>query len=425
MISIGGRVQLMQPCLARDHTDWKQLLLSHLPFTPVIEQAYLTGRGVGVELLYQNGQMIWHFCHRRLHEGSGGGGLGSGSTYRCSVATPPQLLAYATAMLDRIRWHGVAMVEFLVTPDGSYFLMEINPRLWGSLALAIDAGVDFPVGLFVMATGQLVPTQPAYRVPYYTRALGPDTRWIVECLRSQPLIGFREIIRLGRVFVGREGWDHFDWGDLGVTTNALREFLESVFNSVTNRLRKKVELRRATRLHRKNLARLRSEHEGCRQVLFLCHGNICRSPFAELMARREMPGWEFFSAGFHLESGRPSPENVQAVARSFGVDLSGFRSKKVSLQAVEAADLIILMDTSNLLSFIRQFPQALHKVLLLGMFAFPPGEIRDPYGANLQQTIRVLQKIDRGIAGLAESFGVRIGAHLISTKLGATHRVPA
>src|SRR6185369_324392 len=53
--------------------------------------------------------------------------------------------------------------------DGESWLMEINPRLWGSVALPIDAGVDFPAGLLLLATAQAVPPQPGYRVPYYTR----------------------------------------------------------------------------------------------------------------------------------------------------------------------------------------------------------------------------------------------------------------
>ena len=405
MIPLGDGLQQMQPFLAQNQSDWEQVLLSLLPVTPVIEQTFLTGHGVGIELLYRNGEMIWHFCHQRLHEGSGRGGLGSGSSYRRSVSTSPKLLADATALLNRLRWHGVAMVEFLVTSEGRYYLMEINPRLWGSLALAIDARMDFPWGLFLMATGQPVPPQPDYRVPYYTRALAQDTRWIFECLRSRPMKGLANIIGFGRVLTGCESWDHFDWGDLGVTAAGVRELLRNAVKSLTNRLRKRVDLRRVARVHRKNLTRLRSRPQYCRQVLFLCHGNICRSPVAEQMARRALPGYNFSSAGFHPKSGRPSPMHVQQAARSLGFDLSALRSHTVSTEMVEKADLIILMDERNLSDFNQQFPGALQKVFLLGMFLSPPGEIRDPIDANLRQTIRILQQIERGI----KEFAIEIG----------------
>jgi protein-tyrosine-phosphatase/predicted ATP-grasp superfamily ATP-dependent carboligase len=405
MIPVEDGLQQMQSFLAKSRSDWERVLLSLLPLTPVIEQAFLTGHGVGIELLYRNGVMIWHFCHQRLHEGSGGGGLGSGSSYRRSVLTPPKLLADATALLNRLRWHGVAMVEFLVTPAGRYYLMEINPRLWGSLALAIDAGVDFPWGLFLMATGQTVPPQPDYRVPYYTRALAQDTRWTLQCLRSRPLKGLWNVMGFARVFTGRESWDHFAWSDLGVTAIGVRDLLRDAIKSVTNRPRKRVDFQRAKRLHLKNLIRLRLRLQFGRKVLFLCHGNICRSPVAEQMARREMPGYNFSSAGFHPESGRPSPIYLQQAARALGFDLSALRSNTVSPQMVEEADLIILMDVRNLSDFRQQFPAAIQKVLLLGMFLSPPSEIRDPIDANLQQTIRVLQQIERGIEEFAKEFG--------------------
>ena len=61
-----------------------------------------------------------------------------------SAAVTPQLEAYARKLLDAVHWHGVAMVEFRETPQGEFYLMEVNTRFWGSLQLAIDSGVDFP-----------------------------------------------------------------------------------------------------------------------------------------------------------------------------------------------------------------------------------------------------------------------------------------
>jgi protein-tyrosine-phosphatase/predicted ATP-grasp superfamily ATP-dependent carboligase len=402
LIPIADRLRQMQALLAHDQSEWERGLLSLLPLTPVIEQTRLTGHGVGIEFLYRNGEMIWHFCHQRLHEGSGAGGLGSGSSYRRSIRAPHKMLADATALLNNLHWNGVAMVEFLVTSDGRHYLMEINPRLWGSLALAIDAGVDFPWGLYLMATAQPIPPQPDYCVPYYTRAVPRDTRWILEFLRTRPGAGLRSMASFSRILTGRESWDHFDWGDLGVTAAGIRELLLDASKSAFNVLRKTVDLQRFERIHRKNLARFRSRRQCCRRVLFLCHGNICRSSMAEQIARRELPGYEFSSAGFHPESGRPSPMHLQQAARSLGLDLSSHRSNTVSLPLVEQADVIILMDGRNLSDFIRQFPGALQKTLLLGMFLSPPGEIRDPIDASLQQTIGIVQQIETGIQMFAK-----------------------
>jgi hypothetical protein len=83
----------------------------------------------------------------------------------------PKARTYATALLDELGWHGVAMVEFKQSlRDGEPRLMEINGRFWGSLQLAIDAGVDFPRLLVDgVRNGHFAP-QPPYRI-------GVRNRW--------------------------------------------------------------------------------------------------------------------------------------------------------------------------------------------------------------------------------------------------------
>jgi predicted ATP-grasp superfamily ATP-dependent carboligase len=67
----------------------------------------------------------------------------------------PQIEELGIRLLRALQWYGVAMVEFKVDPrDNQPKLMELNPRFWGSLALAIHAGVDFPYLLYKMAMGE-------------------------------------------------------------------------------------------------------------------------------------------------------------------------------------------------------------------------------------------------------------------------------
>jgi hypothetical protein len=67
-------------------------------------------------------------------------------------------------MLDALNWHGVAMVEFRRDDrDGEYKLMEVNPKFWGSLDLALAAGADFPGDLCHMALGRALPFTDHYR----------------------------------------------------------------------------------------------------------------------------------------------------------------------------------------------------------------------------------------------------------------------
>ena len=106
------------------------------------------GGAYGVSMLFNCGEPRAIFTHKRLREYPNSGGP---STLRESVRFP-EIEKYATTLLEELNWHGVAMVEFRVDPrDGKPKLMEINPRFWGSLQLAIYSGVDFPHLLYKMA----------------------------------------------------------------------------------------------------------------------------------------------------------------------------------------------------------------------------------------------------------------------------------
>jgi predicted ATP-grasp superfamily ATP-dependent carboligase len=87
------------------------------------------------------------------------------------VALDHTLYDLSQQLLTRFAWRGVAMIEFKTdAATGRHYLMEINGRFWGSLQLAIDAGVDFPRILASLALGDGAPAQGAYRV-------GVRSRW--------------------------------------------------------------------------------------------------------------------------------------------------------------------------------------------------------------------------------------------------------
>ena len=107
----------------------------------VLVQGHVPGSGVGVFLLMVNGHPRARFAHRRLHEVPHTGGV---SSFRESVRYP-DIEAHALSVLRRIGWNGVAMLEYRRDPaSGDFRLLELNARFWGSLHLALAAGVDFP-----------------------------------------------------------------------------------------------------------------------------------------------------------------------------------------------------------------------------------------------------------------------------------------
>jgi predicted ATP-grasp superfamily ATP-dependent carboligase len=122
---------------------------------PLLVQERTVGDGIGLFLLRCDGNTHLAFAHRRLREKPPSGGV---STYRESIPVPAKLREKCEGLLDELDYSGAAMIEFKQDAStGEYVLMEINARLWGSLQLAIDAGVDFPAALVAMALGQVLP----------------------------------------------------------------------------------------------------------------------------------------------------------------------------------------------------------------------------------------------------------------------------
>jgi predicted ATP-grasp superfamily ATP-dependent carboligase len=142
----------------------------YLAFSPSLIQERIVGPGVGVFVLFDRGQLLTDFGHRRLREKPPAGGV---SVLRESTPVDPRLRDYAIRLLGSIGWHGVAMMEYKQDRrTGDLFLMEVNGRFWGSLQLAVDAGLDFPHLLCELALGRPPATVPAYR-------LGVKSRWLL------------------------------------------------------------------------------------------------------------------------------------------------------------------------------------------------------------------------------------------------------
>lgn len=402
-----GELRSLVPAIVGDRDQRNRALERLLRYGEVVEQEYIVGMGVGIELLFDKGEPVWHFAHERVHELPLTGGA---SSYRRSIAAPLEALNFSLKLLKALNWHGVAMVEFKRRPDGTFVLMEINPRLWGSLALSIDCGVDFPVGLLELARGNELPPQPSYKIGYYTRYLPNDVVWVGANLLAnhrQPLLLTRPrgktFVEYLRPLIAHESWDHFDPRDLGVTVGVLSATAKTIFNRGKRALHHAARTGELARRHRLILQKLKLSGNLAPRVLFLCYGNICRSPFASALAAARIQGADFSSSGFHPRGERCSPAHVCAAAAEIGVSLENHRSSIVSDEELSAADLILLMDGDTFDRLARRDPRVLNRATLLGCFsANGPVEIKDPYDMSLADTRAVFHQIDSAIIGLGE-----------------------
>jgi predicted ATP-grasp superfamily ATP-dependent carboligase len=147
---------------ARDLQEFRALVMDE-PFRSLsfLVQEKIQGPGLGIFLFMDKGEIIARFAHQRIREKPPSGGV----SVLCQSITPPhEALEAGRKLLEHYQWTGVAMVEFKWDSRlGQPKLMEINGRFWGSLQLAVTAGVDFPFLLYSYAMGEQLPLQKDYK----------------------------------------------------------------------------------------------------------------------------------------------------------------------------------------------------------------------------------------------------------------------
>ena len=183
--------------IARDASELQGFLEHDPAFSHAgyMLQQCITGQGAGVFALYDHGREVAVFSHRRLREKPPSGGV---SVYSESAAIEPQQLAISRKLLRAVDWHGVAMVEFKVDAGGTPWLMEVNTRLWGSLQLAIDAGVDFPWLLYRIACGEELAPVSQYHHGNRLRWLLGDVDHLYLVLRDRRIPASGKLAAIGR-----------------------------------------------------------------------------------------------------------------------------------------------------------------------------------------------------------------------------------
>lgn len=149
-----------KPLYVKSEYDKMQLLRTnsanpYFLYGAIQIQQMVEGPGEGFFALYQHGECVRLMTHERLMEYPASGG----SSWLATSTAREDIRMMGTMLLDALQWHGPAMVEFKRGSDsGTPYLMELNPKLWGSLALSISSGVRVPSDIGRMIAGErLVP----------------------------------------------------------------------------------------------------------------------------------------------------------------------------------------------------------------------------------------------------------------------------
>lgn len=149
------------------------------------------------------------------------------------------------------------------------------------------------------------------------------------------------------------------------------------------------------------------------KVLFLCLGNICRSPLAEgafrhLLAARDLTGFEVDSAGTGgWHAGEPPDHRSIRIAFEHGVDISGQRARQLAAEDFARFDWIVAMDDDNLRAAASRRPSGPRhaRARLVAMLDYVPGPrvhdgVPDPYYGDLDGFREVWRLLERGMPHL-------------------------
>lgn len=394
---------------------WKQK--SELNDLYLVE-CFFSGKGEGVSILAVDGKVLASFAHKRVSEPKSGGG----SSYRKSIKLDDRMANACAKICQATNYTGVGMFEFKKNEQtGDWILIEVNARFWGSLPLAIYAGIDFPVkyiqALLEKSQGisgnGLKPLGNAYKVDVFGRSLVSDIFDIKKEIEfnlrySSKLKTFVDLLSrlfsFGRILLGKERIDTFQSDDSAPFKNEVSQFYNETiapkfpWNKHADNRKVMAELMQLLR------------HVECPSFKIVCYGNIMRSPFAEMYLKKicseEKLHWQIESYGFHINSDRKSPEECVSVGKEMQIDLSEHRSKWLRQEHICDNDIVIIFDESNK-DKIDRYYKADKVFNLAHLIPADIGQFKsidDPYGKGEQAVRQCYIHIASALDSIVKTF---------------------
>lgn len=383
---------------------------------------YFSGIGEGVSVLAMEGKVLAFFAHKRVREPRTGGG----SSYRKSIKLDRGMAEACIKLCRATNYTGVGMFEFKKNQEtNDWILVEVNARFWGSLPLAIYAGVDFPT-LYIDALVKrhkvresdislvaIEPDNQRYKQSVYARSLTNDIFDIKKELEanlrsiskfSSYLKVISRLFSYRRLLLGTERIDSYLPADKEPFKNELKQFYCNILEPKLPWCKRPSQPQQMAAL----IECLRSV--GIAEIKMVCYGNIMRSPFAQrylqkLVSKTSLQ-WHVESYGFHLKENRNSPAECIAIAQNFGLDLTSHRSKWLRQEHIQQNDILFIFDELNK-DKLDRFYQAQNVFNLANFIPEHLGSylnIDDPYGTGEHGVHKCYLLISEALNNIIEQF---------------------
>jgi predicted ATP-grasp superfamily ATP-dependent carboligase/protein-tyrosine-phosphatase len=389
----------------------------------VLIQEYVSGDGVGVEMLMHEGSPVAIFQHRRIKEVPSQGGAG---VIVVSEHPDPKLVRYSLDLLRGLDWTGVAMIEFRINhATGDVALMEINGRYWGSLFLPFKAGIDFPFYEWQLAHGLQPKIPESYPIGFRARWTAGTIRRLHGVFTNSNLSfqacspRWKELLGFVSDLLPPTHDALWSIKDPMPYVHELRHFFPNVRGIIKSFLPEKVlthyrifrrlgtptgfvylKLRLLGGFGRQR-RRTQRFLPTARSILFVCHGNLIRSPMAKALLTEKLKhnrtkGVRIASAGLHASPRQHADPRAQTVASEFGICLTDHRSQRVTAKLIDEADVIFVMDFVNEAELVIEYPQATNRICLMGtLFEDDDVELPDPFDRDIAKLRSCFSRLDK------------------------------
>ena len=400
--------------IVHNESDFTQFVNTNPHDTSYLLEAFFEGNGEGLAVFSWHGELKNAFSYKRLAEPYSGGG----SSYRESNKIDPEQLRATAKICQSTALSGLAMFEFRRhVKNNQWILVEVNARAWGGMPLAEYAGIDFPKQYVdhLCAHDKVLDSHWSdFGYPYVrARALLTD---LYEIKRESEL----KAKRMGRlnsmlhtvkrtsnilqVVTKKESIDSLRTDDIRPFIDEIRVIINHIFFQSNNN-------RFATYYHRwMKISDLKQllKNKASRRILFVCYGNIIRSPFAEQYYQASMKkvslNFNADSYGFHKHEQRKSPDNAIIAAASFHCGLHKHRSKCLSQLDINDTDILFYFDNKNK-RIISSYYTVNHAYCLSELLdnRYPTlSEIDDPYEGSVETIKDSYNKISHAIDNLVK-----------------------